>query len=103
MSDPRDRDDWQGADDGGGAGERMAIWPRLGWVIVYAIIFQVVEVVLGIVVLLQLGALIFTRGPNAELRGFAGTLRDYVAELIDYVTLRSERRPWPFARETARG
>jgi len=84
-------------------GGRIRFWPRAGWVVLYALVYQVVEIALALIVVFQLGALLLAGAPNAELTRFAGILRDYLVELVDYVTLRSERRPWPFERDDDAG
>ena len=55
------------------------------------------EVLLGAVVLLQLGYRLFYGAPNAGLLGFGDSLSQYLAQIGRFGTFNSDEKPWPFA------
>lgn len=76
---------------------RESIILRIIWMILFAIVWQVSEVVLAVVVLVQLGFRLFTGAPNAGLLGFGDSLSQYLASIGRFGTFNTEEKPWPFA------
>jgi hypothetical protein len=72
-------------------------WLRGLLIIVFAILYGVAEIVVGIVVLLQFGSQLITGAPMARLSEFARGLNAYVYQILQFVTLRSGVRPFPFS------
>ena len=74
-----------------------------GWVRVLFVIFfiAVLQLIIGpLVVLLALAQslfLIFTAKANENLAGFGALLATYAAQILNFVTFNSERRPFPFS------
>ncbi|MDA7085679.1 DUF4389 domain-containing protein [Pseudomonas sp. SA3-5] len=77
--------------------ERESILLRVLWMAVFAIVWQLAELVLAGVVLLQLGYRLFYGAPNASLLGFGDSLSQYLAQIGRFGTFNSEEKPWPFA------
>ncbi|UVE19274.1 DUF4389 domain-containing protein [Pseudomonas sp. LS44] len=70
---------------------------RILWMVVFVIIWQLAELVLGAVVLLQLGYRLFYSAPNASLLGLGDSLSQYLAQIGRFGTFNSDIKPWPFA------
>lgn len=74
-----------------------------GWVRVLFVIFfiAVLNFIIGPLVLLLALAqslfLIFTAKANENLAGFGDLLARYAAQILNFVTFHSERRPFPFS------
>ena len=74
-----------------------------GWVRVLFVIFFIVvlHLIIGpLIVLLALAQglfLIFTAKANENLAGFGALLAIYAAQILNFVTFHSERRPFPFS------
>ena len=74
-----------------------------GWVRVLFVIFFIVvlHLIVGpLIVLLALAQslfLIFTAKANENLAGFGALLAIYAAQILNFVTFHSERRPFPFS------
>ena len=73
-----------------------------GWVrVLFVIFFIVVLYLMGpLIVLLALAQglfLIFTAKANENLAGFGALLAIYAAQILNFVTFHSERRPFPFS------
>ena len=71
-------------------------WTRLLYMILFAVIFNVTELVAALVVVFQFLSRLFTGRTNAELRGLGNTLGAYLHEIVAYLTYHSEDRPYPF-------
>ncbi|MDZ7748915.1 MAG: HAD-IA family hydrolase [Halofilum sp. (in: g-proteobacteria)] len=71
-------------------------WLRLLYIVVYAIMFQVAEIVLGVTVVVHFVWTLFTGAPNANLRDFGQRLAEWLRQAVEYVTWASDARPWPF-------
>lgn len=71
-------------------------WIRLLYIIVYAVMFQVAEVIVGIAAVIQFLWTLFTGQANANLRDFTQRLAEWLRQTVEYVTWSSDARPWPF-------
>lgn len=71
-------------------------WQRLLCIIVYAIMFQIAEVALGVMIAVQFIWTLVTGSPLEGLREFGYRLSRWLREAVDYSTWASDARPWPF-------
>lgn len=76
---------------------RESILLRILWMVIFAIVWQLAEILLGAVVLLQLGYRLFYGAPNGGLLGFGDSLSQYLAQIGRFGTFNSDEKPWPFA------
>ena len=77
--------------------QRESIALRIIWMLLFTLAWQVAEVLLGFVVLLQLGYRLFYGAPNAGLLGFGDSLTQYLAQIGRFGTFNTDEKPWPFA------
>ncbi len=77
--------------------ERESILLRILWMVIFLIVWQLAELLLGAVVLLQLGYRLFYGAPNAGLLGFGDSLSQYLAQIGRFGTFNTDEKPWPFA------
>jgi hypothetical protein len=77
--------------------QREHILLRVLWMLIFVIVWQLAEIVLGAVVLLQLGYRAFYGAPNAGLLAFGDSLSQYLAQIGRFGTFNTEEKPWPFA------
>lgn len=73
-----------------------AKWVRLLYIVLYALMFQVAELVLGLTVAVQFLWHLFTGRVNDSLRDFGHRLGAWIAEAVRFATYASDARPWPF-------
>lgn len=71
-------------------------WLRLVYTLLFALAWQVVEILLAAILVLQLVIRLFTGEPNAQLAGFGNSLSQYVWQMGRYVSGAAEEKPWPF-------
>ena len=77
--------------------QRESILLRILWMLVFACAWQVAELTLAGVVLLQLGYRLFYTAPNASLLGFGDSLSQYLAQIGRFGTFNTDEKPWPFS------
>ncbi len=75
---------------------RSETWIRVLYVILFAVIYMVAEVVLVAVVVIQFGFVLITGKRNPNLLQFGGRLSRYMYDVLLYFTFRSDKEPFPF-------
>lgn len=76
---------------------RMDTLIRLLYVILFAMIFNVAELVLAALVALQFVFVFIWEEPNTKLKDFSASLSRYIYQILEFVTFRSDTKPFPFA------
>lgn len=71
-------------------------WLRLLFIVIYAIMFQLAELVLGVTIAVQFVWTLFTGAANESLRDFGQRIGDWLRQIVEYATWASDDRPWPF-------
>jgi hypothetical protein len=74
-----------------------ATWMRGLYIVIFAIIFGITEVVLWAVVIFQFLLTLFTGEANARLRAFGLSLAAFIYQMVAYMTFNSDERPFPFS------
>jgi hypothetical protein len=72
-------------------------WLRGLFMVVFALVWQVAELVLLLVAVIQFGFRLFTGSANAELASFGQDLATYLYQIVLFLTFRSEDKPFPFS------
>jgi hypothetical protein len=70
---------------------------RILWMLLFVLIWQLAEVVLGCVVLVQLGYRLAYGAPSGSLMNFGDSVSQYLAQIGRFGTFHSDQKPWPFA------
>lgn len=71
-------------------------WLRLLYTVLFALAWQVVELLLAVILVLQIGFRLFTGQPHADLAGLGNSLSQYAWQIGRYLSGASEVKPWPF-------
>lgn len=71
-------------------------WLRLFYTLLFAVAWQVGEVLILVVAILQLGYRSSTGAAEPRLTEFGASLSAYAAQIGRYVTQASDQKPWPF-------
>lgn len=71
-------------------------WLRGLYMLLFAVIYSVTEVVIGAVVILQFLFTLVTGKTNARLLQFGRSLSRYVYQIMLFFTFNSEELPFPF-------
>ena len=72
-------------------------WLRLVFMLLFAVIFYIAEMVLFAVAALQFLWKLFTGGVNLRLTAFGANLGAFLREVVLFLTFNTERMPFPFA------
>jgi len=70
-------------------------WLRGGYIIFYAICYSISEFVLFAVVIFQFLSILFTGSPNERLLQLGQSIAVYVYQIIQFITVNSEEKPYP--------
>lgn len=71
-------------------------WIRLLYILLFALAWQVAELLLVIVVVLQIAARLLNGKADERLAGFGSSLSTYAAQIGRFATGATEQKPWPF-------
>ncbi len=74
-----------------------ATWLRLLFMLLFVLIFNLAELVLGFAVLFQFVHALITGRASARVGNFGESLGRYVYQILRYLTYNTEDRPFPFA------
>lgn len=77
--------------------QHESILLRILWMLLFVLIWQLAEVVLGCVVLVQLGYRLAYGAPSGSLMNFGDSVSQYLAQIGRFGTFHSDQKPWPFA------
>ena len=70
---------------------------RILLTLLFFLIVQVVEAVLSVIILFDLGfALVTRREPSDTVKRFATRVLDYAVEIVHYLTYNDDTPPFPF-------
>ena len=70
---------------------------RILWMVLFVLVWQLAELVLAGVVLVQLGYRLIYGAPSASLMNFGDSLSQFLAQIGRFGTFHSDQKPWPFA------
>ncbi|MDT8453398.1 MAG: DUF4389 domain-containing protein [Gammaproteobacteria bacterium] len=72
-------------------------WMRGLYILMYAVIYSVTEIVIALVVIIQFLFVLITRQANEKLLALGAGLSTYIYQILSYVTFNSDLRPFPFS------
>ena len=75
---------------------RKDILIRLLYTVLYLFVFEIIKLIIQIIVLFQYIYLFITLRHNERLRHFSNKLCTYTYDLMRYLTLNKNQRPFPF-------
>jgi len=75
---------------------RKDILIRLLYTVLYLLVFEIIKLIIQIIVLFQYIYLFITLSHNDRLRNFSNKLCTYTYDLMRYLTLNKNQRPFPF-------
>ena len=72
-------------------------WLRLLWMIGFSFIYAISLWVLWLIVTVQFLFVLFTNSPNENILRASSGFRNYMVQILDFITYRSEDKPFPFS------
>jgi Domain of unknown function (DUF4389) len=73
-------------------------WLRLGFMIIYCVLAWLMILVGSVIVLLGFLWLLFTGKGNEELKQVGQRLATYAYQIVRYLTLNTDEKPYPFGQ-----
>ncbi|QKZ03873.1 DUF4389 domain-containing protein [Pseudomonas eucalypticola] len=70
---------------------------RVLWMVLYVLVWQAAQLLLGAVVLIQLIYRLVYGAPNLSLMNFGDSLSQFMAQIGRFGSFHTEQKPWPFA------
>jgi Domain of unknown function (DUF4389) len=77
--------------------QHESILLRIMWMLVFVVVWQLAQMVLGSVVLVQLVYRLFYGAPSGSLMNFGDSVSQYLAQIGRFGSFHSDQKPWPFA------
>ena len=77
--------------------ERESLILRIVWMLLFFLVWQLAELVLLVVVLLQLFLRVLKGQPDPSLQGLGDSLSQYIAQIGRFGTFNTEHKPWPLS------
>lgn len=71
-------------------------WLRLLYILLFAVAWQITELLLIVVVILQVGSQLLNGAYEPRLTGFGNSLSQYAWQIGRFATGATEQKPWPF-------
>lgn len=71
-------------------------WLRLLYILLFALAWQITELLLVVVVVLQIGSQLLNGSYEPRLTGFGNSLSQYAWQIGRFATGATEQKPWPF-------
>ena len=72
-------------------------WIRVIYMILFAVIFYIVEFVIALVAVVQFLSTLFTGKVNQKLQALGQSVGTYVNEITQFLTYHTDDKPYPFA------
>jgi len=76
--------------------KQQTTWVRGFYIVVFAFIYSIAEIVLAAVVFFQFLTTLFTGERNERLLAFGNNLGTFIYQVIRYLTYNSDDKPFPF-------
>ncbi len=77
--------------------QNSSTWKRVLFIIIFWLIFNLVELILAVLVIFQVLAVLFTGDRNMRVLDFSAQLSRYAYRILQFVTFNSDDRPFPFS------
>ena len=75
---------------------RKDIFVRLLYTILYLLVFEIIKLIIQLIVVFQYIYLFITLSQNDSVRNFSNKLSTYTYDVMRYLTLNKNQRPFPF-------
>jgi len=70
------------------------------FMIIFFVAARFVGVLVGLIALFQFICTLITRKPHDNVKDFGKDLSVYAAEIIEFLSYNTDRKPWPFSSES---
>ncbi len=71
-------------------------WQRFALMLIFVLIYGIVELIVYAVAIFQFGVLLFTGALHENLKSFGSAISAYLYDIVKFLTFESEHLPFPF-------
>ncbi len=75
---------------------RSDVWMRILYMLLFVVVYSVVEVIVIAATVFQLGFVLVSGDRNARLQNFNESLSRYVYDVLRFIMFVSDSKPFPF-------
>ena len=72
-------------------------WLRLLWMVAFSFVYYVAIGILWLIVVTQFLFSLFTNSPNENILKLSNGFRNYMVQILDFITYQSDDKPFPFS------
>lgn len=76
---------------------KQSKWLRLLWMVAFSFIYYVAIGILWLIVVTQFLFSLFTNSPNENILKLSNGFRNYMVQILDFITYQSDEKPFPFS------
>ena len=73
----------------------QATWLRLLYMLLFAVAFNLAELLIAAIAIFQFFKVLFTKEPNEKLKSFGGDLAIYIGDVAKFLTFQTDKMPYP--------
>jgi len=77
--------------------QNTSTWMRILFILLFWLVFNIVELVIGVLVLFQVVNLLVTGERNVRVLELSAQMNRYAWHILQFVTFNSDARPFPFS------
>ena len=76
---------------------KQSKWLRLLWMVAFSFVYYVAIGILWLIVVTQFLFSLFTNSPNENILKLSNGFRNYMVQILDFITYQSDDKPFPFS------
>ena len=76
---------------------KQSKWLRLLWMVAFSFVYYVAIGILWLIVVTQFLFALFTNSPNENILKLSNGFRNYMVQILDFITYQSDDKPFPFS------
>lgn len=73
----------------------QATWLRLLYMVLFAIAFNIAEILIAAIAVFQFFKVLFTKEPNEKLKSLGRDLAVYIGDVAKFLTFQTDKMPYP--------
>ena len=76
---------------------KQSKWLRLLWMVAFSFVYYVAIGILWLIVVTQFLFSLFTNSPNENILKLSNGFRNYMVQILDFITYQNDEKPFPFS------
>lgn len=76
---------------------KQSKWLRLLWMVAFSFVYYIAIGILWLIVVTQFLFSLFTNSPNENILKLSNGFRNFMVQILDFITYQSDEKPFPFS------